>query len=347
MKKHFYAFLLFLLAASTSYAQLTSCTQTLRLARSTYEQGRLHEIPNLFEKCLVSGFSQEEKVEAYKLLCLTYIYLEEPQKADEAMLNLLKTNHYFEVNRDDPAEFIALYRTFRTDPIYRLGGKMGVNASQPNVVSYIPANDGKSEYSYGLSFQAGFAAEIPLKKNLVFVPELNLLLRNFKYENISNYIEASTQETRQFTTTSTERQAWVSIPLSVQYVYTKSRFNPFGSLGVSTDLLLSANNTFLRTKQESSSLEEQNIDMKTDRAKINISAIVSAGGKLKVSGGYAIAELRYTHGLTNINGKENIYSRFDKTFPTGGFVDGIFKLNSLSFTVGYVYNIFNPKKLKK
>src|SRR5690348_11970776 len=104
-----------LLAAGVARAQLTSCAQTLRLARSTYEQGRLHEVPELLERCLENGFSRQEKVEAYKLLCLSYIYLEEPAKADEAMLDLLRTDHYFEINETtDPAEFVALYKTFRT-----------------------------------------------------------------------------------------------------------------------------------------------------------------------------------------------------------------------------------------
>src|SRR6478609_109001 len=86
----------------------STCTQTLRTARSTYDQGRLHELPSLLEGCIKNGFTQQEKVEAYKLLVLAYIYLEEPTKADEAMLNLLNTDHYFKINEaTDPAEFIA------------------------------------------------------------------------------------------------------------------------------------------------------------------------------------------------------------------------------------------------
>ena len=331
----------------TTFAQQTSCAQNLRLARATYEQGRLHEVPTYVQSCIENG-SIQEKVEAYKLLCLSYIYLEEPAKADQAMLSILQTDHYFTVNpSSDPAEFIALYRTFRTDPIYRFGAKLGANASQPNVVSYVPANDGESKYSPGISFQAGLVAEIPLSKGFTFTPEINFLLKNFKYQNSVQYLEQVTGEAREFKTTSIERHSWVSVPLMVQYRLTDSKLNPFISLGVSTDFLLSARNAFLRTKQEASSLEEQTVDLKATRNNINVSAVASLGGKLKVTSGFAVAELRYTHGLTRMNGPEDIYSLFDKTFPTGGYVDGVFKLNSLSFTVGYVYNIFNPKKIKK
>jgi hypothetical protein len=353
MKRLLHAFL-FLLSISglhDAFAQQTSCAQNLRLARATYEQGRLHEVPTYVQSCIQNG-STQEKVEAYKLLCLTYIYLEEPEKADEAMLNILRTNHYFTIDpASDPAEFVALYRTFRTDPIYRIGVKMGVNATQPNVVSYVPANDGKSTYNNAISFQGGIALEIPLltKKinNLTFAPEVNFLLKSFEYENSVVYVEEVSKEEREFLTTGKENHTCISVPLSVQYRIMQSRLNPYISIGVSTDLLLSAKNTFLRTKQEASSLEEQTLDLNSTRNKINISAIAAIGGKLRVTGGFAIAELRYSHGLSNINGKDDIYSAFNRTFPTGGYVDGIFKLNSLSFTIGYVYNMFNPKKLKR
>src|SRR5688500_5368778 len=59
-----------------AHAQST-CAQTLRLAQSIYDQGRLHELPQLLDNCLKENqFNDEEKVNAYKLLTLTYIYLE-------------------------------------------------------------------------------------------------------------------------------------------------------------------------------------------------------------------------------------------------------------------------------
>lgn len=328
-------------------AQQTSCAQNLRLARATYEQGRLREVPTYVQTCIQNGSSQE-KVEAYKLLCLAYIYLEEPELADQAMLNILETDHYFTVSpASDPAEFVALYNSFRTDPVYRLGIKLGANSTQPNVESYVPANDGHSEYSPGISFQAGFGLEIPLRRNFTFAPEINLVLKNFKYDNTVTYLEEISGEAREFHTTGLERHTWISVPLAVQYRVLKSRLNPYISLGVSTDMLLGAENTFLRTKQEASSLEEQTVNLKSNRAKINLSAIASLGGKLRVTSGFAVAEIRYSHGLSRVNSTADVYSLFDKTFPSSGYVDGIFKLNSLSFTVGYMYNIFNPKKIKK
>ena len=358
MKRQLSAFLLILLSVTGAYAQLTSCTQTLRLARSTYEQGRLHGIPDLLDECLRGSggksFTLEEKVEAYKLLCLTYIYLEEPQKADEAMLNLLRTNNYFEIKPDtDPAEFVALYRTFRTDPVYRIGVQLGANASIPNVVSYLPSNDLPSEYNYGLAFQGGVVADIPLKfldKKLTFHPELLFAMKSFKYLNEGTYTDETPDGqpfSREFVTNGTDNYSYISLPLMIQYRIQEKKFRPFAALSISADYLLSARSTFFRTKEDATSLDEQSLDVKGQREKLNISAMASIGVKVKVTGGLAVAELRYSHGLTNINNEESIYANFNRTNPTGGYVDGVFKLNSLSFTLGYVYNRFNPKKLHK
>jgi hypothetical protein len=343
--------LLLLAVALTVHVHATAqstCPQTLRLAQSIYDQGRLHELPPLLEGCLKSGFSAAEKVSAYKLLTLTYIYLEEPEKADEMMLALLRTDHYFQVSEGtDPAEFIALYKTFRTHPIYRIGLKLGLNATQPSVTGYLPSNDGTSKYSYGLGFQGGVAFEFPVSRKFVLNPELNFALKNFDYNSTVIYTEIVSNEERNYSTLGKENQTWLSLPIALQYQIISNKFNPYIALGVSTDLLLGSTNKFSRTREQATSIDEQSIDITSTRNKINVSATASAGIKLKVTGGFFMTGVRYTHGLSTISQKENTYSLSDRTFSTVGYIDGIFKINSLQVTAGYLYNIFNPKKLKK
>lgn len=352
MKRSLYAFLVFSLLSFSAHAQQTSCAQNLRLARATYESGRLHEVRLYLKSCIESSVKQE-RVEAYKLLCLTYIYLEEPELADQNMLELLRTDHYFEINTaSDPAEFVALYNRFRTKPIYRVGAKIGANVSHPKVVSYLPSNELSSEYKFGFAFQGGLAADIPLKYlagKLTLHPELIFLMRTFKYNNEGSYTDIMPNDdefTRRYETNGLEKHAWISLPVSLLYQLKDKKLKPYVGLGMSADYLFSAQNTFLRTKENATSLPEQSQDILSSRNKINLSAIASLGIRLKVSGGFAIAELRYTHGVKKLNDLNAIYSNLDRVNPTGGYVDGIFKINSLSFTLGYVYNRFNPKKLK-
>jgi hypothetical protein len=359
MKRLLPAFLI-LLFASPGFAQKASSAQTLRLAQATYESGRLHEVEGFLRD--FKSTVKQEQIAAYKLLCLTFIYLEEPAKADEQMLRILTTDNYFRPSDADPAEFVALWKTFRRDPIYRIGGKFGSSISKPNVISFIPSNDGKSEYKPGIGFQGGFTFELPLTrfaKGLTFSPELNFSYKSFNYVNdakVTHYEypsdeEPAVEEQRDFKTSGKENHMWISLPMTVQYnlfqsYFEQKKLQPFIGLGISTDFLLNARSTFLRTKENASSQDEETLDLTSERTKLNISAIASAGFKLRITGGYAIAEVRYSQGFSKISDIDNIYAIAEKTFPTG-YVDGVFKLSSLSVSVGYVYNIFNPKKLVK
>ncbi|HPM32943.1 MAG TPA: porin family protein, partial [Chryseolinea sp.] len=272
-------------------------------------------------------------------------------KADNAMLSLLQTDHYFEVNlKDDPAEFIALYRTFRTEPIYRIGAKVGANATQPNVKSYLPSNDGESKYKMGIAFQSGFVGEFPIRKDLILSAEFNLQLKSFNYENVVSKQDLSADPSGppvilDYTTTGKEKQTWFSIPISIQYAFLKkNKLNPYIGLGLSVDYLGKATNTFSRTKTDRTSYPEQSEEITFQRNQFNVSALASAGIKLKVPNGFAVAEVRYIYGLTTITNSENLYDLYGKSIPTDGYVDALFSINSASITVGYVYNVFNPKK---
>jgi hypothetical protein len=350
MKRLLCTFLFSLLVSFAAHAQLTSCTQTLRLGRSIYDQGRLHEIPSLFEKCLVSGFSKEEKVEAYKLLCLTYIYLEEPAKADDAMLNLLRTDNYFEVKPgSDPAEFIALYKTFRNWPIYRIGAKLGVNATQPNVVKSIPVASGEgtssSKFNYTVAFQFGASADLPtnfLSKGDVKPVTLHadLLYQQKKFDLTTTVDRGGFTNTL----TDTETQSWIALPLSVQYLFWKKKFNPYISLGPSVDFLLNSKLSVNRLRANTTSVEERTVEV--DREKINISGVASVGSKFPMGGGFLVFEISYIHGFTTVNQEQNIFSNSGASLDYT-YSDTVYKLSSVSVTAAYIFNKFNPKKLSR
>lgn len=337
----------------------TSCGQVLRLAQSTYDQGRLHEIPEILSVCLKNtgegGFSKQERVNALRILTNTYIYLEEPGKADSTMLMLLETDHYFEYNNAvDPAEFIALYKTFRAQEIYRLGVKVGSNITQPNVVAYNPVSDGSNSYAYDFGFNASISGEIPLalmNNSITLNPELGMMLRSFSYSgNLKDYSGETASET-----IGKEKQTWISMPITVQYEYLKARQQrsqkkpkvyPYVGLGGAVDYLLSSSVSAEQKRPGNQSVEGRSFDVKSTREKINFSLIGTAGLKVRVAGGYITAEARIYYGLSKINSRETILGN-QFLINDYNYADGIFKINSLSLTVGYAYNIFKPAKLNK
>jgi hypothetical protein len=341
-------YLLCLLAFVSTELFSQTCAQTLRLARATYEQGRLHEIEGQLKSCLEGGFTKEDKqlkVEAYKILCLSYIYLEEPAKADEAMLSLKRTDPYYTPNPQvDPAEFVALYNTFRKDPIYRIGAKIGVNATQPNVIERVAAVDPESGsgYKYKIGFQFGASADLPLNfilKNLTLHGDL--MYQQKKYE-INLIVDRGSGLKNEFN--GIEAQNWISLPLTFEYKVLNKKFNPYIALGIGFDYLLASKITSERQRENQASIEPKTFT--PDREKINISGIGAVGVKLPMASGFIVIEARYTHGLTNITSKESAFANAQYTLDYG-YADSIFKISSLSVTGSYIINIFNPKKLKR
>jgi Outer membrane protein beta-barrel domain len=343
MNKYLFAFILIGTTSHSLFAQELKCAQTLRLARSTFESGRLHELPALLENCLRGGFELSEKVEAYKLLTQAYIYLEEPEKADETMLKLLQTDHFFQVNEAvDPAEFIALYRTFRTKPIYRIGGKAGAIATQPSASGNQGANPGEGTYSRGYGFTGGISYEIPWKPRFTLNPELFFSIQAFKFKNLNSLPEGD------FLTNSTTSTNYISFPLLVQYDLLKKEGNlrPYVSAGISPNYLFAATKTPERKLTNNQPIESKSFDVVNEFEKFDLSILASAGIKYRFGGGFLVAEVRYRYGLLNVNTAASTAINTEITWDYH-YLDGLFKLNSLQITGGYIHNIFNPKKLNK
>ena len=328
--------------------------QTLRLARATYEQGRLHEIPTQLDTKVIAQMTKSEKVEAYKILCLSYIYLEEPKQADEAMLNILRSDPYFQINEAiDPAEFVALYRTFRTLPIFRIGAKLGVDACRPNVVEATTAGElaEGSKYSALIGIHFGASADMPINKRLTLHGELLYSQKRFKLNQVfDRQVDVITGEPLQNETEAIEQETWLSLPLTVEYKPLKSssnfdkKINPYVAGGVSVDYLLSSKITAEQLRDQASAIQEKSYDI--NRNSINVSLVGALGTKIRVGGGYLVSEIRFLYGITTVNSKENAFQNQEITWEIN-YADPVFKISSLELSVAYVQNIFNPKKLKR
>jgi hypothetical protein len=350
--KKFLAIGFLIFGITKSFAQVSNCPQTLRLASATYDQGRLHELEGLLEPCIKSGgFSQTELVSAYKFLALAYIYLEEPEKADATMLKILETDHYFEINEQvDPAEFKALYNTFRTSEIYRLGVRLGGNLTQPNLSSSNNVTTGSGKYSPGYGFSGSLACEIPLyklSKRLTFAPEIQIQLSKYKSKT------SSKDSATTFTTAMSQNLSYVSVPLLVQYEFgnkqlmnNKNRsIRPYLTGGVAPDFLFGSTRSIVETRTPQYSSVEQSDQTKSSMNKINISAVLGAGLRWRVAGGFFVAEVRYKYGFSNIPIASMTYSDQNEIWGPK-YAPAAQKINAISLSVGYVQNFFNPKKLK-
>jgi len=355
MQKKYWLYLLvcFGLHAQNTLAQTTSCAQTLRLARSTYDQGRLHELPELLKNCLENGFTKQERVEAYKFLALSYTYLEEPEKADEAMLKLLQTDHFFEANEAvDPAEFIALYKTFRTRPIFNLAAKLGPNVTFPSVtenyyVGIAASGSGKYTQQVGFQFGAAFEKDIFVKsKNsflnrLTLAPEVFYATHNFKYTSPTVFINDSTENSAA-NGLAVYKQTWINLNIIVQYRIKNSIFNPYVAIGPGTSYILNASTQLTLVPLAGSTVSGPNVDVTNSYNSIVFSMVGLAGIKIKLGSIYVTAEARYQYGLMNVinpSKRTNEESVFDYAAQFNNF-----NQSGAAVNVGVSYPVFSPRK---
>jgi hypothetical protein len=344
-----------LLAVYGAFAQTTSCSQTLRLARSTYDQGRLHELPKLLENCLKGGFTKEDQVTAYRLLTLSYIYLEEPEQADESMRLLLETDNYFAPNEAvDPAEFVALYRTFRTTPIFGMGFKVGPNVTFPTVTNnYYVGNtaSGTGKYKQKIGIQLGFLFEKDFFANskssflrkTTFSPEILYTTRSFTYGAEGIFLNDSVAAKSVAKIANTYKQSWLDLNLILQYKVKNHKLNPYVGIGPGFSYLLAADNQQSFVLEAGSTVSGPDVNLKKSFNNIVYSVIGVAGGKIRVGSFYITGEIRFQYGLSNvINPKKrtNNENVFDYASQLNDF-----KQSNAALNFGIMYPFFKPKKL--
>jgi len=357
MKRFYFLAACWIAGISPAFSQATNCTQTLRLIRTTYEQGRLHELPEMAKGCLggigANGFSQEEKKEAYRYLTLAYIYLEEPEKADESMVQLLNTDHFYEPNKEvDPAEFIALYNKFRHDPVWRIGGKFGVNLTQPvatNIYNVGSAGAGKGSYSMspGIQMFATFSKDFfrkPPWNRLVLVAELGYVSRGYTYSNdqlaTADENSATPISNQQFKFT----QSYLDLNVIGQLKFKNTvNLQTYLGAGPGISYLLSSSNEASTLLGNGFTVTGSAVDDTKSYNKILISATMVAGVKYRFGEVYVTAEARYQLGFTNVVNsatRTNAEVAFDYQ---GRYND--YRINNMMVSIGVIYPHFKPLKL--
>lgn len=345
MMKKLYILILFSTFGYQSWAQSSSPAQTLRLATSTYEQGRLHELEGILGN--LTDFTVEQKVAAYKLLTQAYIYLEEPKKADETMLKLLETDHYFEVNKDiDPAEFVALYKTFRTDPVYSIGVKLGLGTVAPLIITdYYTASgsEGTGKFSPGVSFLGGLFFEKKIYKNFIASPELLFASRTFKSE--SKLFASDITGISDGSIISTYKQNWIDLNAMFQYEIGKSTtFKIFIAAGPGISYNIKSVKQTVTTGLSNSSVSGPDVDIKDSTSPLLYSVSVGGGFKLRIGSIIVHGEARYMQGLNNII-NESLRTNIENVLDYGDQLNDL-GVSSLTGNLGVSLPIFKPAKLK-
>lgn len=321
----------------------SSCVQNLREARNFYDAGKLNDLPKLLLKCIDNGFSKEEKVEALRLVTLSYLFNEEQEKAEASYLRLLKIEPEYQVNLDsDPTELIILSERYDTNPKFFYGLKGGVPYNILDIspkFSYNNAQPGSYEpplgYSVGLFFQYPINNEFSVNLETYYNFRSTVLNREIKRDEVNSNAPQIISETQQ----------WVEVPLLVNYkIPLVENFLLEATGGPSFHYLLTSSLSI-----QGVNIEINNKDMLEYRNQFNVSGILGLRGNFKIVGrNYltveALFQYRFIEENRDLSPEENL--ELSTELIQAGYTEGKLKGHALMLRLGLRFPRFNPELIK-
>jgi hypothetical protein len=291
------------------------------------------------------------------LLTMAYIYLEEPEKADEAMLNLLRTDHFFEVDRNvHPAEFISLYNKFRTKSLFRIGANLGPTFNMASVYSdeYVGQTAaGAGKYAPKVGFQIGLVFEKDILERgndkpplLTLAPEVVYAIRSYGYSSTPfvNDVDETPAAAQEYTAKINRFEINPLVKVNLR----KSNLNPHIIVGPGLNYLLSntISGAVLNWNNGAGTVTGPDIDTyKSTGNALSVSGVLGFGVRLRFGSVYGTLDLRWRQDISNFinSSSRNVPEvQFDYAVASDNF-----RLSTFSVNLGIQYAYFNPKKLIK
>ncbi len=341
---NFILLLLFVLSTLSLNAQ-KSCLNTLREAKELYEGGLIDEIPELLSGCMVSGFTRSQRIEAYKLIILAYLFDDDQFQAEKMMDEFLKKFPEYEVGTNDPVEFVYLLESYKTSSSYSFNLFFGPNFTDPRITKrYSTLDQTQAEFrdEAGIGFHVGFGVSRNLWKSL------NINIDGiYSWQNFT-LIEKSTvrigNSTRSFTESKVvETLKKVDVPLSFTYGFGKGNLNYFARLGGMVSFTLENSLSPERTQYGAETISEIETDISSQRAQISYAALGGLGLEYKIPRGFIILDVRCHVGLNNMVNESDRYD-FPRFWSRYFYVDNNYMLDHLSVSLGYYFSIYQSKK---
>ncbi len=348
MNKRIIIVIILLLGSSTSLWAQTSCERSLDEAKADYANGNLYAVPGKLTDCLEDGYTKTEKVEALRLLTLTYININQQEKAKETLIRLLKLKTDYQAVRNvDPSELYSLYKKIDTDIKYFIGITLGTNLNSVRPVLYrsaFPIETTHPQYSARIATpQVGFQYLYPLNKSFIVGAEIQFQNQRYSYSESFDYEDRNSN----FVTYDSNNNG-INLNLIFRYMKDFYTCKPFVELGSTarTNLtydIINYTNNFERVVDEENIIEsEENINERvsvyTRRSTFNFALNANLGSMIKVRENYVEIKFgvsNYFRNHLNSKGREEAYTT---TLLDGGFIKEDDRLNLL-YQINFTFNI--------
>lgn len=322
-----------------------SCAENLKTAQSLFDRGKVEQVPSTISKCLISGFTREESLAAYKLIIQSYLFEEKQDLADSTMMAFLKKNPEYQLSPTDHSSFVRLFNTFRVKAIVQLSFHIGSNVPFLTGVSPVSVSGKPVESSYNAEFPniyLSLEAKFGISKKM----DVNIEAA-YSQLRFTNTLQITDPD--KGVTTYTETQKRIEIPVSLTYNFKSlGKFTPYGRLGAGPALSLGSTAAVDFEPSDLNGTAHTGPDLSRDASRISLDVFAQAGAgvKYKTRGGYFFTELRSNFGFLNqVVWADNI----PEVGELAGFyyyADDGFRLNAFNFTVGYTQIFYKPSKRK-
>ncbi|WKK83902.2 hypothetical protein [Marivirga arenosa] len=221
----------FIVLASIQLVAQSSCERNLNEARADYSSGNLYAVPGKLNDCLENGFDKTQKIVALRLLTLTYININQQEKARSTLIKLLNIKTDYQViDNVDPSELYSLYNSIDTDIKYFIGVTFGTNLNYIRLVDYRSTNPlGNEAPNYIPKFsleQIGIQYLYPLVKSIVVGAELQYQNQRYGYFERNESLDGS------FTTIEYQSSnSGINLNLMARYMKDFYQWKPFVEIG--------------------------------------------------------------------------------------------------------------------
>lgn len=343
MRNKFLVLCIFLIIGTFRvYSQETgSCAEKLKNAQMLFAKGQVDQVPELLTRCLRSGFSREEAIDAYKLLIQSYLLEDRLEAADSLMLAFLKKNPEYEASPTDHSSFVSLFNNFSSKVKFQTSLHIGSNIPFVIITSAnsVIGKPGEKKYSTEV-LNLFIAADIKYKLSGRFE-----VLAEIGY---SQFVFSNSETINGFaTTTSKEYQKRVEFPLSLTYDLARiGIFTPYIRVGGGPAINFSTYSKadFIPTDRLPDDRPENQIDLGNRRIFTDIILHAGGGIKIKTREGFIFGEVRSNLGCFN-QSKINTFDQTDDDY-SWYFMHGDdrFRLNTLNINFGYTRIFYKPSK---
>lgn len=326
------------MVASLNALAQKKCKDVLNRADKLYQQGQIQEAVKICEPCLSQLRSDEEKFEAYRLLGISYQFLNNKRKAERYVEMMIRMKpDYYKYPNIDPVEFTKLINKYHLVERVSGGIKTGMNYTTPNILkNYSPYNL-TSKYYLTTGYQFGVFADYKLRKHISIGADilLNGVYIDQDFQNVGGNYQ-SYKETQQYL---------LFLPNITFTAHLPNNMMVYSGLGLGMNYMMSAM-VNIETRNEITGVSTINSrDAIDERNRTQLCSSFKFGVGVPVGKGMVSLDMSYLVFFRNIIDESKRYT--DLSFIINNqYINDDVRLSMFMFNLSYHMPIYSVIELK-